>query len=229
MTDFAAITDWVDYLRDCLRDPAPHRELDPDQLEVDAGLSKVRGELKGTPYAARMSDAALSLLANGSADEAGHLLQISLDGAPSLGARVAAIARAWQGGPLDDRITTLLLRGLEAAPDDANVLTALDEQARRDGAHAIAALDLAMPHNASWVASHVHLLDASIDPSGERMAFLAMRTLPADLPRLADGIASAGKDYVARFTTALAKSPKHVVDRLRPVLASKLAYAGRVP
>jgi hypothetical protein len=229
MTDYAAITDWVQYLRECMRDPAAHRELDPDRLEVDAGLSMLRGSLDGTPYAARMSDAVLELLAKGTPDEQRKLLQTSLAGATQLGARVASIAHRWRGGPLDDRIRTLLLRGLEAAPDDPQVLAALDEEARQGGERTIDALQLAAPYNTPWLAAHIALLTRQLDPDGKNLMLVALRTQPDKLPVLVDGIASAGTDWITRFCDGLSRAPTHVVERLRPVLATNPAFHGRIP
>jgi hypothetical protein len=227
MTGPSPITDWVEHLRACVRDPAAHRELDPDNLQIDAGLSMMRGTLEGTPEAARMSDAALELLEHGTQGEQRALLSTSLGGAPELGRRVARIARGWQNGPLDERIRTLLLRGLEAEPRDPDVLAALREEAGRGGPRTVDALDVAAPHNAAWLAAHVGLLTAELDPEGKRLVFLALRTQVEDLPTLLRGIVAAGDGHVTRFIDALkaGKAPPHLVERLRPALAAHPAFA----
>jgi hypothetical protein len=226
-----ATTHWVEYLRACIRDPASHRELDPDNLQIDAGLSMLRGTLDGAPAAASMSDAALELLEHGALDEQRALLGMSLRGAPALGTRVARIARGWRDGPLDERIRTLLLRGIEAEPQDPELLAALQEEAGRGGERTVDALNVAAPYNAAWVAAHVGLLTPELDPDGKSLAWLALRTQVVDLPTLVDGIAAAGAEHVTRFIGALnaGKVPPHVVERLRPVLAAHPAFAGRVP
>jgi len=231
MSDFSAINDWVEYLRHCVRDPDSEPELDARTLGVEAGLSKLAGELAATPYGVRLADAAVTLLEQGTTTERAALLQMSLAGAPQLGARLAAIAQAWRGGPLDRRIGTLLLRGLEAAPTDPSLLAALDADAAIDTEHAIADLDRAAPHNVDWVVRHLDLLPRAIDPDGARLAFLALRTLPSDLPRLVDGIEAAGADHVDRFVAALTApdAPKHLVDRLRPIMSVRPSFAGRLP
>src|SRR5439155_6510139 len=99
---------------------------------VDAGLSKVAGELAATPYGAPFADAALTLLERGTPDEQRQLLQIPLRRAPSVGPRIAAIVRRWRGTAMDDHAGTLLLRGIEAAPRDPPLLAALEDDARRD-------------------------------------------------------------------------------------------------
>jgi hypothetical protein len=213
-----ATTHWVEYLRACIRDPASHRELDPDNLQIDAGLSMLRGTLDGAPAAASMSDAALELLEHGALDEQRALLGMSLRGAPALGTRVARIARGWRDGPLDERIRTLLLRGMEAEPQDPELLAALQEEAGRGGERTVDALNVAAPY-------------PELDPDGKSLAWLALRTQVVDLPTLVDGIAAAGAEHVTRFIGALnaGKVPPHVVERLRPVLAAHPAFAGRVP
>ncbi len=231
MTDYAAITDWVAYIRDAIATPGAYPELGGDSLAVDAGLSKVGAELAPTPYGPRFADAALRLLEQGTPAIAEQLLQVSLGQAPAAGARVAAVARSWWGTPLEDRIRTLLLRGLEADARDPQLLAALADFALRDPTRAREALGLAVPHNIDWVAAHVDLLPASFDPDGRHLRALAVRTEDADLPRLLAGIAAAGPDFVQRLVSAL-RAPDavpHQVQQLRPFLAAQPAFAGLVP
>ncbi len=229
--DFAAITDWVAYIRDCLQVPGRHPELGGDQLAVDAGLSKIGHELESTAQGQAFADAALELLEQGTPGEAELLLQIPLGQASAAGARVAQIAARWRGTPLESHTRTLLLRGLEADPRDPQLLQALDDFAHIDAQRARDALGLAVPYNIDWVIAHLDLLPSSIDPDGKQLRALAVRTLDRDLPALIAGMATAGADYVTRLVDALraADAPPHQVAELRPFLAAHPAFAGQLP
>jgi hypothetical protein len=231
MTDYAAITDWVDYVRDLIARPGAYPEMGDDTLSVEAGLSKVNTELRSTPFAARFSDAALRLIESSPPALAEQLLQVTPYGVPDAGARIAALVRRWWGGPLEGRIRTLLLRGLEAAPRDPQLLAALGEFAGKDTVRAGEALDLAVPHNIDWVVDHLGLMPAAVDPDGRGLRDIAVRTKNPDLPALLAGIAAAGPDYVGRLVSALAATDAlpHQVARLRPFLAAQPAFAGLVP
>jgi hypothetical protein len=229
--DYATVTDWVAYLRDCLSMPGAHPEMDPDNLNVDAGLSRAQAEVEGTPYAVRIAEAALDVLEHGTDAEQRELLQLAFTGVPNVGRRIATVARTWRGGPLDDCVSTLLLRGLQAAPTDPAILAGFADEVALGGKRAISALKDVAPHNAAWVAAHVGALDARVDPKGAGLFWLAARVGAAQLPRLVAAIVGAGPDHVDRFLAGLIglDAPPHLLAALRPVMATFPAFAGRVP
>ena len=129
MTEIANVTDWQAYLRDCIREPGGHPEL-PADLNVDAALSKVGYDMKGTPRGVAFADAALAIIEHGDPDEVKQLLQISLVEAPRAADRIAALVGKWRGTALADMTVNLLLGAIEAEPRNAHVLAAFEAEAK---------------------------------------------------------------------------------------------------
>ncbi|MBA3462803.1 MAG: hypothetical protein H0T46_22800 [Deltaproteobacteria bacterium] len=224
--NLAAITDWVQYLRDLIAKPAAHPELNArDTMGTASSLGAFAAQLAGTPFLERLNAAGLVLVEQGTADE-------------------RAIAGTLPFGEVEaERVVEVLARGATTLPQpvfdslldaalrhraaDRRVTTIIEAKARQSSEQAAEMLLAALPYLPDWVIAHVGpYAGAANDPNGEALASLLARS-PAEVRRrLLDAIAAAGPDHVARTLAGVTAPSFHEIarERIRADLAAHRAF-----
>ena len=141
--------DWLAYLRDVIARPDAH----PD-LGAPSGLSTLEAAARGTGHAARLADAALSLLETGTDAERAAVQELALQAAPDAGPRLRALL-ARPALPADVRVRCAS-ELLAVSREDPAGLAALRESLTRPGDHRLALLGAAR-HLPVWPAEWVRL------------------------------------------------------------------------
>src|SRR5688572_29006890 len=148
---FADDEDWLAYLRDVVARPDAHPEVG---APAPSGLSAIEAAARGTRQAARLADAALSLLEAGTDTERTAVLELAVHTAPDAAPRLRALlARPNLSAALRVRCASELLA---ASREDPAGLAALRDTLAGPGDHRLALLGAAR-HLPEWPAGWLRL------------------------------------------------------------------------
>jgi hypothetical protein len=210
---FADDEDWLAYLRDAIARPEAHPEVAP----APSGLSALEAAARGTPQAARLADAALSLLERGTDAERAAVQELGVHAAPDAVPRLRALLARSDLSPAARLACASEL--LIVSRDDPAALAAIREALAGPGDHR-RALRCAARHLPEWPADWLRLAE----PEDLLLLELWKETPVGKRRRFVESVVAAGAEH----HHALIAGARHLVrtsrDQAAPLMKMLAPY-----